>query len=149
MNALFAAFGIDWRLLIINLLNFALLLGVLWYFLYKPLTSMLEARRQRMIEGVNNANEADRQLAEIEGSRADMLASAGREADDVLAKARASAIEKQHELIAQGEASATALVSEAHLQAVEMKREAILESKQEVAKLIVLGMEKVALEKQS
>jgi F-type H+-transporting ATPase subunit b len=142
MDQLFAAFGIDWRLLVVNLINFGLLLAALWYFLYGPLTKMLEERRRRLAEGVTAANEADRKLAEIEGSRADMLASAGKEADDVIAAARAAGATKQHEIVSAAEASANAILSEAEAQAVELKREAIEESKQEVAKLIVLGMEK-------
>ncbi len=149
MNALLAAFGIDWRLLLINLLNFGLLLAALWYFLYKPLTTMLEARRQRMIEGVRNAAEADRRIEEIEASRADMMAKAGRDSDEVLALARKSGVEKQRELVAQGEASQSAMLKEAEAQAKEMKNQAITESKQEVAKLIVLGMEKVSLQAKS
>lgn len=144
MQQLFAAFGIDWRLLLINFLNFGILLWVLWYFLYGPLTKTLEARRQRMIEGVHNAHEADKRLEEINASRAGMLADAGKEADEVLAQARAAAMTKEHELLAQSEASAAALLKEAEAQAAEMKREAIAESKQEVAKLIVLGMERMA-----
>jgi F-type H+-transporting ATPase subunit b len=142
MDQLFAAFGIDWRLLVVNLINFGLLLAALWYFLYGPLTKMLEDRRRRLAEGVTAANEADRKLAEIEGSRADMLASAGKEADDVIAAARAAGATKQHEIVSAAEASANAILSDAQAQAVELKREAIEESKQEVAKLIVLGMEK-------
>lgn len=149
MNALLAAFGIDWRLLIINLVNFGLLLSVLWYFLYTPLTNMLESRRNRLAEGVANADEADRRLAEIESSRGDLLAEAGKEADEVIASARASANDKQREIISQGEAGAAAILSEAQAQAAEMKREAINESKQEVAKLIVLGMERLATDKKS
>ena len=142
MNELFAAFGIDWRLLIVNIINFGLLLTALWYFLYQPLTNMLESRKQRIAEGVENAAQAQHRLEEIESSRAEMLAKAGKEADDVLGQARAAAVTKQQELIAAGEASASALLKEAEAQAAEMKREAIEKSKQEVAKLIVLGIER-------
>ncbi len=144
MNALLAAFGIDWRLLLINLLNFGILLAVLWYFLYTPLTKMLEARRQRVIEGVERANEADRKLVEIEESRADLLARAGKEAEDVVATARTAALQKQQEIIAQGETGAANILSDAQAQAAELKREALAQSKQEVAKLIVLGMDRLA-----
>ena len=143
MSQLFAAFGIDWRLLLINLLNFGILLWVLWYFLYEPLTNMLEARRQKIIEGVDKAKEAKHRLEEIEATRADMLAKAGKEADDSLAQARAAAVSKQRELIAASEASAAALLREAEAQAQELRREALEASKQEVAKLIVLGMERM------
>lgn len=147
MHALFDAFGLDWRLLVINLINFGLLSGVLWYFLYHPLTSMLETRREKIAEGVSKADEADHRLQQLEDSRSEMLAQAGRESDEVLVKARAAAGEKQRELIAQGEATAKAVLADALSQATEMKREAIEKSKQEVAKLIVLGIERTALEK--
>jgi len=144
MNALLDAFGIDWRLLVINMLNFGLLLAVLWRFAYKPLTNMLESRKQLFVDGVQKAQEADAALADITANRAGMLAKAGKEADDVIAKARVAGADKQRELLAQGEAGAQALLSEAQAQAAELKREAIEESKQEVAKLIVLGMERAA-----
>ncbi len=147
MSALLSAFGIDWRLLLINLVNFGLLSGVLWYFLYTPLTNMLESRRKTIIDGVANAHEADRRLREIESTRAGLLAEAGKESDEVLANARSLAAAKQRELIAAGEASAQTLLTEAEHQATELKREAIEQSKKEVAKLIVLGMERMALEK--
>ncbi len=143
MEQVFAAFGIDWRLLIINAVNFALLLVALWYFLYGPLTRMLETRREKLAQGVHDAEEAARQLSEIKDSRAEMLASAGREADTVLALARSAATQKEHELKAAGEAAAERAVAEARVQAQELKAQALAESKQEVAKLIVLGMEKM------
>ncbi len=142
MNELFAAFGIDWRLLLINLFNFGLLLAVLWYFLYTPLTNMLESRREKLAQGVRDADEAADKLREVEDARAGMLASAGREADEVLVNARAAGVAKQEELIGQAQASAEALMREAQAQAQELKHAAIEESKQEVAKLIVLGMER-------
>jgi F-type H+-transporting ATPase subunit b len=144
MSDLFSAFGIDWRLLVINLINFGLLLAALWYFLYTPLMNMLEERRRTMAEGVADAEEARRQLEEIEQSRAAMLAKAGSEADEVIASARVAAQAKGGEIVSASEASAHALLKDAEAQAQELKREAIEQSKQEVAKLIVLGMEKMA-----
>jgi F-type H+-transporting ATPase subunit b len=146
MNELFAAFGIDWRLLLVNMINFGLLLAALWYFLYEPLTKTLDARRQRLAEGVAAAQEADDRLRRIEASRAELLAKAGKEADDVIAQAREAGTSKQHEIVSAAEASANAILSDAQAQAVELKREAIAQSKQEVAKLIVLGMERTMKE---
>jgi len=147
MEALFSAFGIDWRLLVINLINFGVLLAVLWYFLYTPLTTMLESRREKLAQGVRDADDAKRRLEEIESTKADLLARAGKEADDVISQARSVGARKQQELVEAGEASAAALLEEADAQAQELKREAIEQSKQEVAKLIVLGIERTAAKK--
>ncbi len=147
MEQVFAAFGIDWRLLIINLINFGLLLAALWYFLYGPLVKMLEIRRQKIVQGVQDAETAQTQLTEIQNSRASMLADAGKEADKLVANARAAGDSKGRELVAAGETAAANLLKEAQAQAQEMRTQSIAESKQEVAKLIVLGMERLAKQK--
>ncbi|MBP9711170.1 MAG: F0F1 ATP synthase subunit B [Candidatus Pacebacteria bacterium] len=149
MAELFQAFGIDWKILVINLVNFGGLVLVLWYFLYGPVVRMLEARRQNIAEGVAAAEKSKQELGEIEGARAGMLAKAGKEADDVLSSARAAGTEKQREIMNTAEAAAHRVLTEAQAQAKEMKDTAMAESKQEVAKLIVLGIEKTLKEKRS
>ncbi len=143
MSAVFAAFGIDWRLILIDSINFGVLLFALWYFLYEPLTRMLEVRRQKVAQGVLDAEEAAQKLADIQHKESEILSHAGAEADEVLAKARASAQEKGKALLAQSEAAAAQLLKEGAAQAAALKAEALEESKKEVAKLIVLGMQKV------
>ena len=145
MASILSAFGIDWRLLLIDTLNFGIVLFALWYFLYEPLIKILNERQQKVAQGVVDAEAAKERLSEIEGSRADILAKAGHEADEVLVKARKSASDKEHELIQQGESAAARLMQEAQAQAKELKVQALIESREEVAKLIVLGVEKAAI----
>ena len=143
MSEVFAAFGVDWRLLVINLINFGLLLLALWYFLYGPLTKMLEARRQRVVESMRNAAEVEKQLHEVKESRASVLAAVGKDADQIIAQARVAALSKEKEIIGNADLLASARLKEADAEASQIKAQALTESKQEVAKLIVLGMEKV------
>lgn len=147
MSAVLQAFGIDWRLLIVNAVNFVLLMGALWYFLYHPLTRVLEERRAKVTKGVEDAEAARKKLEEIEAARAGMLADAGKEADEVLAHAREAGIAKERELVSSGQKSASRIVSEAEQEAMALKERALKESKEEMAKLIVLGAEKALLEK--
>ena len=142
MEKIVDVFGIDWKLLAISAANFGLLLFALTYFLYKPLMKMLEERRQKIAQGVRDAQKAGEELARIEGSRAAALAKAGKEADDVISKARVAGAEKQREIVGSAEAAAARVLSEAEAGAKDLKEHAIAESKQEVAKLIVLGMER-------
>ena len=143
MSAVLTTFGVDWHLLLINAINFGLLLLVLWYFLYAPVMKMLEERRERVVQGVRDAEAAAQKLHEIEASRASALAQAGKEADALVAAARAAGTQKERDLVQKGEAAAQRAVAEAQAQALELKTRSIEESKQEVAKLIVLGMEKI------
>jgi len=142
VGQVFAAFGIDWRLLLINAVNFAFLMLALWYFLYGPLMRILEERRQRVAQGVRDAEAAAQRLNEIEETRADLLHKAGNEADEIIARAREVGGEKEKQIVAQGEQVAASILKDAHAEAAELKHQAIEESKKEVAKLIVLGLEK-------
>jgi len=142
MSQVLSVFGIDWRLLLINAVNFGLVLLALWYFLYAPVLKMLEERRKKVSDGVRDAESAKRELDEIENSRAAVLAAAGKDADALVAASRAAGAQKERELMQKGEATAATLMRDASAQAAELQRRSIEESKQEVAKLIVLGMEK-------
>ncbi len=142
MEQIFSTFGIDWRLLLINMANFGLLLFVLWYFLYSPVMRLLEERRQRVAKGVKDAEAAAEKLSEIEASREGVLAQAGKEADVLLVSARAAASAREREIIHKGEAAAAAALKEAQAQAAELRDRALMDSKQDLAKLIVLGVER-------
>lgn len=142
MESILSTFGIDWRLLLINIGNFALLLLGLWYFMYGPIMAMLEERRQKVVKGVEDAEAATRARQEIEGERSGVLAKAAQEADEALARARAAAAARERELVEEASRRAESIVAQAEAQAKEEKARAVAESRDEVAKLIVLGMEK-------
>lgn len=144
MDAILTTFGIDWHLLLVNAVNFGLLLAGLTYFLYKPLSKMLEERRIKIVQGVEDAHKAEVALGEIEVARHDTLAKAGQEADSILARSRQAAAQQAKDLIHQAEAAAARVALEAEAKGAELKHKAIEESKQEVAKMIVLGIEKLA-----
>lgn len=144
MDAILHTFGIDWRLLLVNAVNFGLLLAGLTYFLYKPVGNMLETRRQKVAQGIQDAEEAGVKLREIEESRRNTLAKAGQEADAILSQARDTGSKKAKDLIAEAEAAAARAIAEAQMQSGELKAKAIQESKEEVARMIVLGIEKLA-----
>lgn len=59
-------FGIDWRLLVSQMVNFAIVLFVLQKFFYKPVARMLAERKQRIEEGIAKASEADRRLEDAQ-----------------------------------------------------------------------------------
>ncbi len=143
MESILSTFGIDWRLLLINVINFGVLLFGLWYFMYGPIMQMLEERRQKVVKGVEDAEAASRERQEIESERSGVLAKAAQEADESLARARTAAAARERELVDEAGKRAESIVAQATAEAKEQKAKAIAESRDEVAKLIVLGMEKV------
>lgn len=147
MEQILTTFGIDWRLLLINAINFGLLMLGLWYFLYTPMMRMLEARREKVAQGVHDAEQAAQELAAVETTRTQTLAQAGKEADEIISHARAAGSAKNKEIVSAAEAASASILKDAEGQAKELKEKAIAESKQEVAKLVILGIEKTLAQK--
>ena len=66
MNEFFNQFGIDWKLFLSQLVNFALILIILRLFVYKPVLKIIKERNKKIKEGLDKAEEAGVRLKEID-----------------------------------------------------------------------------------
>ncbi|MDP2649202.1 MAG: F0F1 ATP synthase subunit B [bacterium] len=147
MDQFFAAFGLDWRLLLIQAVNFGLLLGALTYFLYKPILRIIDERRKAIEESVVKAQRADKNLADAKKEGEQMIGEAARDAEKLSAEARSRAGEVREEIIKEAEARAASVIMDASEQADEAKRRALQESESEIARAAMLAAEKILKEK--
>ncbi len=108
MEAFFEAFGIDWRLMGIQTINFIVVVLVLTYFLYKPLMRVLDERARKVAEGLRAADASIKEHAAISASRTEVLATANHEATLIVARAEEAAAKEKVSLIQAAEARAAA-----------------------------------------
>jgi F-type H+-transporting ATPase subunit b len=146
MDQLFSAFGIDWKLLIIQALNFGLLLIVLSYFLYKPILKIIDERREKIAEGVRTADAAARRLAEAKEEGDKQIGEAAREAQELVAKARTAGEERKASILGEAEVRAQAILKDAEARVVENERLAFQKSERDIAKAAMLAAEKILRE---
>ena len=139
---IFHAFGVDYRLLLIQAVNFGVLMLALWAFLYKPLMKLLDDRKQKIEKGVHDAEAAEAQLQEAEEAKKAMLVKATKEADLIAERARKDLAEKEKQATAEADEKAGRILANAQKESAEMKAQALLGAKDELAKMIVLGAEK-------
>ena len=147
MTDLFAAFGLDWRLLLIQALNFAILLAVLWRFLYTPVLKMIDERRAKVAEGVRKAEAADRRLSEADTEGKGIVASASKDAEGIVASARNRAEEQADEISKRAQERADQLLADAQARTDEAKRQALVAGEKEIARAAMLAAEKILREK--
>ena len=143
MSELFAAFGINWQLLIVQAINLGILLFVLWYFLYTPILKLIDDRQKKIADGVKTAEAAERKLADAQVEGEGIVGTAAREAETLVATARGRADEKGNEIVKAAEARANAVLEEASARAEEAKRMALSESSKEIARAAMLAAEKI------
>ncbi len=84
-------FGIEPILLLAQIVNFLIILFVLKKFFYKPIVKMLEDRRKRIEESLKNADAIEEKLKATEEKSALILDNARKNAEDILAEAKAEA----------------------------------------------------------
>lgn len=149
MDELIHAFGIDGRLIIIQMINFVVLAVALTYFLYTPLLNMLKSREEKIAQGILDAENAAKAKATAEQEKKAVLATAHEEADAINVRAKASADAKASEIAQIAQEKAAATVKAAELKAEDMKAQALKESEGEIAKLAILAAEKILKEKSS
>jgi F-type H+-transporting ATPase subunit b len=147
MSALFAAFGVNWKLLLVQAVNFTLLLSVLTYFLYRPVLKIIDERQKKIADSVKTAEEAARRLQDAKSESEQIVGGAAREAEGLVAQARTRAEERGQEIMKGAEARAQATLKDAAERAEEAKRAALKESQKEIARTAMLAAEKILREK--
>lgn len=143
MTELFTTFGIDWRLLIIQVVNFSVLLGALSYFLYTPLMRVLEERRLLSVKGVRDAEEAKKKLEHAEAERSELVGAATKEAERIVAHAREHALVVGQDILSDAREQAGSVVREAEDRSEALTQQQLRESESLIAKAAVLAAEKI------
>ncbi|MBW3538007.1 F0F1 ATP synthase subunit B [Candidatus Parcubacteria bacterium] len=129
--------GLDWRALVFQLVNFALLFWLLKKVAYQPILGVLEDRRRRIEESEATARQIEETSRQTAARQAALLAEARREADAMLARSR----EEAAKLLAQAESRARTqteqLLETAHQRVAQEVAEAKAGLRKELAGLVV------------
>jgi len=143
MSQLFSAFGIDWRLIIAQAVNFAIVLVALRYFLYKPVLAMLAKREEMVAKSVADAERATALLAGADDEVVKRVKSADATAEEIVASAREEGNSEKQRLLKEAEARAAAVTKDAQERAKEAAARLARESEQDIARLAILAAEKI------
>jgi F-type H+-transporting ATPase subunit b len=137
MNETLQTLGITWPKLIAQFVNFSIVLFVLWRFAYRPIFAMLEARRQKIAEGLANAEKIKAKLERTEAERKRILAQAGDVANQMIEEARNAAGRVREVETQKAVAAAEQIVARAHEAATQDHVRMLAELKSEVGRLVV------------
>lgn len=147
MDALIGTFHIDYKILIAQIVNFGIVLFVLYKFAYHPLLKVMNDRTSKIEKGLKDAEEAGKKLQQTEEKEKEVLADAKREAQSIIESAEKTAIKNKEELLEEAKKKSEEIVSNTQKQLEEEKRKMIQEIKSEVADLVVAATGKVIDEK--
>jgi F-type H+-transporting ATPase subunit b len=138
-----ALFQINLFQVIIAAANAFLFLVIIWLFAFKPVSAMLATRRERIEQGLKDAEQARRDRESAEQERLATLAEARREANDILGRAQKVAQETRDADIAATREELDRMRDRASAEIEAEKHRAIADLRAEVADLALAAAGKV------
>lgn len=99
MSELIKNFGVDWRLLLAQAVNFLILLFILKKFAYKPILETLRKRKREIEKGLEFTQAAEEKLKHVEEEGEEILGQARKNALDIVSESENIAKKKKDEII--------------------------------------------------
>lgn len=130
-------FGVDWPHLTAQIVSFSIVCALLYWLAYKPVLTMLAARREQIAVGLANTEKINAALASIEAQRKEVIAGAHDEAKRLVQEAREAAKRVQETETQRAVASAEQIVVKARDEATRERTRMLTELRAEVGRLVV------------
>lgn len=105
--------GINWKILLGQMINFVILLFLLKRFAYKPFLDILGSRKNKIEEGVRKSAEAEKSLQNIRALEIEMKKSGEARAREILKEAEKKAGSRFNEMLVAAEGERKKIIEEA------------------------------------
>lgn len=139
--------GINGSLLLAQIINFVILLFILYKFAYGPVLKMLEDRTKKIEKGLKDAEDSQKKLAEISEKESAVLVEARIQAQEIIKKAEEMAVTQAQSIVLTAREQTEKMLAVAQKQIEQEKEKILTEVKLEVAGLVVMATEKIIHEK--
>lgn len=147
MNELIHNLGIDWKLLIAQIVNFAILFFLLKKFLFRPILGLLEKRREKIEKSLKDVERIEKELATIREKREEILKTANQKAEEILREAKEIVESQKINILADTKKQTEKMLEEARASIEKEKDRLVDEAREDLAELVLLATEKVLREK--
>jgi|SRR3989344_529518 len=123
MSELFNALGINGKQLLIQAVNFGIVLVVLTLFVYRPLAKYIEERRKKIELGIKGGERAALIIQEAEETKASTIREGEQQAVTIIGKAEGEGAKRGQEVVHGAEKKAEYIIEEALSIAARRKQE--------------------------
>lgn len=146
MEALIETFHIDIQLLIAQVVNFVIVLLVLWFFALKPLIKIMNDRSAKIEKSLEEAKNIEVRHAESVREAEQVVDKAKKESGSILEEAKKEAELQKKDMIDKAKAEIEKLISQNKEQIADEKDQMMKEVRSEVATLVSDATKKVLTE---
>jgi len=126
-----------------QVINFAIVIGVLWYFAFKPLSQQMADRTQSIEKGLQEAELAAQALKDAQAEHSAILKEARQQAQELLLTAQTQADARHQAEISRAKQEVMKIVQEGRLQLARDREQMMHDVQVELADLITRATTKV------
>ena len=138
-----ANLGINMPTLLAQIINVAILFGLLYLVAYRPIMRMLDERSRKIKESMEQTEYIKQQAERAEVEAAKWIDAAAKEGQEAIARAVRTGEEVRREAQQQAKQEAEALIARARTEIQRERDEAIDELRKEFADITIMAAEKV------
>ena len=139
--------NIDPQQILLHWLNLAILVGGLYFLLYKPVKNFIAKREEHYKELDRQAEDKIAQAEQLQTQYSEKLAAADEEIRQARAKAQQAVEQSTQDQLDQARAQAEHIVAQARAQADRIKEQAVHDSQDEIRKMAETAAARLALRK--
>lgn len=143
MEEILHKFGIDWKLLLAQGVNFFILFFILKKFVYQPLLAVLHKRKREIEKGVEFTQKAEESFKSADAVKTATIAEAKNQALSIVTQAENSANVRKEEILTEAAAKRDGVIAEARGIIDEHKNKMLAEVHADAEGLLRLALEKV------
>ena len=139
--------GINWQLLIAQIVNFAIVMGVLGFFLYRPILNVLDARAERIRKAMEDAKRVENQMQELHKLREEEMKRLDKESGEYFDRMRKEAQALHEEMMATAKKEAETTLQNA-LKRIDEERRVMMEDVMKTVNTVIVRMTEKLLERE-
>lgn len=143
MEELIKTFHIDWKLIIAQLVNFGIVIFVIYKFFWPKIKTVLEDRATQVTESLRRSKEIEDRLAKIKSEQEAVRAESQKEAQSVLAEAQKASKEERERILSKTKEEAGSIIQQAKAHLIQEKEAMKEELLGEMKELVVATTTKV------
>ncbi len=146
MDAL-SGIGFDWRVALINFINFLIILWIFSKFIFPKILKVLKKRKEEIQKGIENTKKTEELLKKINEIKEKILSKAKEDAFIYLKKTKDSAEKMKKSMFNKTQKEVENIIFLAKKSGEKEKQEIIKSSEKEIAKNAILMAEKILIQK--
>jgi len=143
IGAVAGQFGLKGDLFVAQLINFLIVLAVLWKFVYNPIVKMLDERTERIEKSMKQAEEIEKRVEAIEGEKEDVLNTARKEAQEIAQTAHIASEKRGEEMIESAKREVERVIVKGKQQLADERTAMLRDARKEIVEIATLAAERV------